>query len=248
MFSRLLYSAALCGVLLGTSAWGIAQQQRFTITGQVLDKEGRPLKGIPVSLQRGLVIVSHSVSKKDGTYSIEFEKGDTLAAVAYLGTEFAPNVILNLSGARSHNITKVLNPTGGQASLTGGDLLESFAALEFLREYPDLYKNEIAIYDNKRLKDWFASKFSEHFDNDDFIAYGVSKFGSRISALDDYEIVKSIEIEFPYRSRKLSNKAKAELDSMATQLNLSPYSLLNINVYAGGRMRDARLAEPERVL
>lgn len=128
-------------------AFFAADSSALTVSGIVVDSDGQVARGVPVMLQRGATVFANGRTDANGAYSVTFESGDTLTAVVYLSGDYLPNVIQNLSGRKSHTIFKVLVRNTGRASLNISQATEAVAALEYLKQYPQLFSTEIARYD-----------------------------------------------------------------------------------------------------
>ena len=190
-----------CGLMLAPVA--LAQRQ-FTITGQVFDKSGQVISGIPITIQRGEAVIRSTVSGPNGKYSVSFSEGSTLTAVAYLGNEFTPNVIYNLSGSTNHTINKVLSRTAELAQLTTGETLEAMNAMEFLKKNRLLYGSTIDGYERSIDSQQLAANLNS--------AGGA--VNERVSAQDEYDVKTTMQISFRSGSDNLSPEAKAQLDRL----------------------------------
>lgn len=118
--------AALCALVLSPS---VGSQPKHIIRGAVLDKDNHPIPGVLVSVNRG----GHhdeTHTDQDGKFSISFDPGPPLELVKYDANDWNPSTISNLSGARDHDITKVLQPVGSKLSYE--EQLELSASLELI--------------------------------------------------------------------------------------------------------------------
>src|SRR2546423_5446211 len=153
----------------------------LTISGIVEDSDGQPAGGVPVMLQRGATVVATGRTNGNGIYSVSFESGDTITAVIYLSRDYLPNVIRNLSGSKSHTIYKVLVRSDSRASLNISQATEAVAALDYLRQYPQLFSTEVARYDQSIDVSRFPREVQETLNNQTTIA----RLDTRISQLEN---------------------------------------------------------------
>jgi len=100
----LFFVAFYCFIALPTR-----NQPALRITGQVLDDHNNGLAAAHVRLYRGYnQLIGQTRSEKNGSYSIEFNTGDSITLVRYDLTGWSPGRVERISGAKDHVINKVL--------------------------------------------------------------------------------------------------------------------------------------------
>jgi len=121
-----LLALAITPILVLTGITG--SQQRHKLEGEVLNKENNPIPAVLVRIYRGNIKVGEDRTKPDGKYSISFDSGSPINTIRYDDTDWNPATINDVSGARDHNINKVLSRVG--STLSFHEALELLSALE----------------------------------------------------------------------------------------------------------------------
>jgi hypothetical protein len=105
-------------------------QQRHKLEGEVLDNGNTPIVGVLVRIYRGSEKVGEDRTKQDGRYLISFVRGSPISTIRYDQTDWNPATINDVSGARDHNINKVLHRVGSKLSYD--EAMELLSVLERL--------------------------------------------------------------------------------------------------------------------
>ena len=100
---------------------GSRAHDRNTIEGVVVDQANQPVANIWVRLYRGEKEIGNDTTRADGSYSIEFDRGDSLSAVRFddVRTDaldrYHPSLTSNLSGKTDQKVNKVMPGKVGRA-------------------------------------------------------------------------------------------------------------------------------------
>lgn len=95
-----------------------AKAQNFEVSGEVLDRQNKPIESVMVTVFRGNTNVGEDRTK-NGKYTIKFSAGSTIKII-YDHSSYIAGKVEDLSGQRDHSIKKVLRPIGSSFSLSEG--------------------------------------------------------------------------------------------------------------------------------
>lgn len=192
-FQRRLFweLAGLIALLHGPS---FAQAQ-YKISGQVKDEANKGVGAVVISVQRGRGIVASTITKADGSYSLRFDKGETLVAVVYGSQEYWPNVIAGLSGQSNHSITKVVSRISREKAqvLSPAQATEAMMALDFMQQNLDLYRSLFLSYSDVVKQDVFPSQYNSRLNELQRLIATLKKDGTldfQIEIIDNVGVAK----------------------------------------------------------
>lgn len=109
-------------------------QKKNSISGRVLNSDGKPIPGVRVQLYRNSRAVGKPdpmLTDSDGKYSIDFDEGEPIDTVRYDQEDYAPATVEGLSGQREHIINKTLSKA---MKMTYFQIHEALCAFETIYE------------------------------------------------------------------------------------------------------------------
>jgi hypothetical protein len=149
-----LTSLVLLAVTLGLSS-GVSRSTgspaQHKVEGEVLERSNAPIPVVLVRVYRGdtNIKLNESSSDKDGKYSITFSDPGEAIRIRYDLTGWEPDVVSNISGARDHKITKVLNRVGTAHSYSEKRQLVSLLGL--------LYRLDVANGESRHFVERYGT-------------------------------------------------------------------------------------------
>lgn len=127
----ILAVVAVIGVTWIALLSGGESQMDFEVSGEVLDKENKPITAVLVQVERGAE-VREARSDRNGKYVVTFKAGSPLTTVKYEHTDWNPGTVADLSGERSHKINKTMYRRGSQlAALEAQDVLSALERIYY---------------------------------------------------------------------------------------------------------------------
>jgi hypothetical protein len=138
-------------LLLSYSFVMCQEQKKFKITGSILTVDGNRLvgvRGVKVCIKQvnDKRILGTGVSVADGTYTVEYEKSETIDAI-YGNALYAAETVPGLSGETNHTVTKVLVKNGsGNSSKANYSAQQSYAiisAYSLIQSNPQIFDPEL---------------------------------------------------------------------------------------------------------
>jgi outer membrane protein OmpA-like peptidoglycan-associated protein len=131
--SLIVPSALVFAYLLSLATSAMAQN--VTISGQVIDKKGKPIPKIKIMLLRGISTITSTETDQQGNYAINYLSGRPVTVLYNGNTEWLPGVFKNVIGPTTGLNIQL---THIREKLTAAEARRTVEALNYLREVPEL--------------------------------------------------------------------------------------------------------------
>ena len=137
-----------------------AAQSRYVVKGEVVDGRNVGIKHVPIYVEAGGELLGSGASGKDGKYSVAFVADRRPVNVIYSSGAYLPNMLANISGMRTHTVTKVLRPSDAAGpKLSPTEAAMVVATIEHMKSRQGAFGNEWACASWRINKELFPEEF-----------------------------------------------------------------------------------------